>query len=164
MSGESHPYQTFLMCRRRAKQSQKAGDAMILWTQRTSVTRCGKVRGEIAVSAVGRPAWPSRSFFILLISPAILWMVSNRNTEADPSSAAISKFSSKSYCSNANLYKLKIWLVGSLLLETCIYEIFSDSFLISSGHQKKYYKHPCTRVDKCTNQHGRQEAKQPTWS
>lgn len=127
---------------KRSEQSQKAGGPMILQTQRTSLTRRHeKVWGDIATQfTVERTAWPSRSFFTLLICPAILWMVSKSNIEADPSSAAINKFSSKSHCSCANSYKLQIWLVGSLLLEICTSEIFSDSFLVSSGHQKKYYK------------------------
>lgn len=125
---------------------------MIFWTQRTSLTRRQeRVWEEITASAMERP-WPSISFFTLLICPAILWIVSYTNIEADRPSAAL-KFSSESHCSNANSYQLKIWL----LLETSASEIFSDSFLVSSGHQKKYYKYLCIRVDRCANQHKRRK-------
>lgn len=99
---------------------------VILWfcePRGASQRRYEKVWWEIAT----RRPWP----LTLLIST--LWIVSNTNIEADLSSAAINKFNSKNHCSNANLYKLKMWLVRSLLLEFCTSQMFSGSFLIWSG-------------------------------
>lgn len=66
------------------------------------------------------PADPSSLFWSVL--PLCGWPA--REIEADPSSAAINKFSSKNLYSNANLSKLKTWLVVSLLLDMYLWNIF----------------------------------------
>lgn len=67
-----------------------------------------------------------------------LWMVSNTNIEANLYSAAIHKFSSKNRYSNADLYKVKMWLVGSLLLEICTVLLKCFLVLLWFGHVTRW--------------------------